>query len=123
MSGHKPFSEIRRGDNDPVRRARVQAIKAAMVDAQALAELREHRGSTQVAIAEAMSTIQSSVSRLERRDDLYLSTIRGYVEAMGGELALLAVFEDEIVALEPRTIAVTSKAKAGNRKAALAQPA
>jgi hypothetical protein len=41
-----------------------------------------------------MRTSQASVSKLERREDLYLSTLRGFVEALGGELELAAVFPE-----------------------------
>jgi len=56
-----------------------------------LAELRRELGVTQVQVAEAADMTQSELSRLERRDDHLVSTLRRCVEAMGGELELTAV--------------------------------
>jgi len=43
---------------------------------------------------------QANISRIEHEDDLYLSTIRSYIEALGGELQMKAVFEDQEVSLD-----------------------
>ncbi len=67
-----------------------------------LPELRRELGVTQEQMAERLNTRQDSVSRTERRADMKLSTLRSYVEAIGGRLALFALFQDrrpvEIVA-------------------------
>ncbi len=57
-------------------------------------KLRLARQQTQVALAERLDIPQNAVSRLERRTDLLLSTMRGYIEALGGRLELRAVFPD-----------------------------
>jgi transcriptional regulator with XRE-family HTH domain len=88
------FSEIR-GEVTPERRARLDTIKAAMIDAERLAAVRARRGMTQVELAAALGRSQGQVSQIERRDDLYLSTLRAYVEALGGTLEVAAVFDDE----------------------------
>jgi transcriptional regulator with XRE-family HTH domain len=75
------------------------ALRDAVSDALALAEIREHRGLTQVDVARVMQTSQASVSKLERREDLYLSTLRGFVEALGGQLELSAVFPEGRIAI------------------------
>lgn len=68
----------------------------------ALAQLRELFGLRQVEVAERLGTNQASVSRLERRDDLFLSTLREYVAALGGYLELTASFPDgHRVRIEP----------------------
>jgi transcriptional regulator with XRE-family HTH domain len=59
-----------------------------------LAELRAARGVTQRTLSDAMAVSQAHVSQLERRDDLYLSTLETYVRALGGELHLRVVFPD-----------------------------
>lgn len=59
-----------------------------------MVELRRARQLTQVALAEALGTSQGEVSRIERQADLYLSTLSRYVEALGGELELVARFDD-----------------------------
>ena len=79
------------------RSARIDADKQAIRDALALAELRRSRGVTQTDVAGLLDRSQANVSRIERERDWYLSTLRSYVAALGGELKLVAVFGgDEI---------------------------
>lgn len=59
-----------------------------------LRELRAARHSSQAEIAERLGVNQAAVSKLERRADMYLSTLRGYIRAMGGELEITARFPD-----------------------------
>jgi transcriptional regulator with XRE-family HTH domain len=59
-----------------------------------LRELRRARKLTQVRLAKALGITQDSVSRLEKRSDLLLSTLRKTVRAMGGKLSLVADFPD-----------------------------
>lgn len=72
-----------------------------MLIALDLAELRARRRLTQLDLAGRLGVRQPSVSRLEHRDDLYLSTLREYVEALGGRLEIAAVFDDDRVLIEP----------------------
>lgn len=97
----RKFSAIRR-EVTPERRERIDNIKDAMAEAQRLYELRAARGVTQVELAGRLGVRQASVSQLEHRDDLFVSTLRQYVEALGGHLEVSAVFEDE----EPVRIAI-----------------
>lgn len=85
---------------DPVRRERIEQHQLAMREALALAELREARHVTQQSVAESMNVKQPNISRLEHQDDVFLSTLRGYVIALGGQLEIQAVFPDETVKLE-----------------------
>ncbi|MBF0139141.1 MAG: helix-turn-helix domain-containing protein [Magnetococcales bacterium] len=57
-----------------------------------LRDLRKAYGFTQKHIAEALHISQDGVSRMERRSDLFISTMSSYVEAMGGKLHLVAEF-------------------------------
>ncbi len=82
---------------DPVRRARVEEHKRAMRDALALAALRDECGVTQQELAGKLGMSQTNVSRIERQDDLYLSTLGRYIAALGGHLDLTAVFPDRTV--------------------------
>jgi DNA-binding XRE family transcriptional regulator len=101
MSGRRPFKELRASiDADPVRRARVDDAKHAMREALALSELRASRDVTQQVLAEALDVTQPNVSRIEHEDDVFLSTLRSYVEALGGRLEVRAVFDDLTVDLE-----------------------
>ena len=95
MSGHHPFSRLRDElRSDPERAARIDAMAIAIEQALALAEMRRDRGMTQKQLAEAMHVSQANVSRIERGQDAQLSTIRKYVNALGGELEIRAVFAD-----------------------------
>jgi DNA-binding XRE family transcriptional regulator len=60
----------------------------------ALDELRSAKKLTQADMAEMLDVPQSSISRIEQRADMYLSTLRNYVHAMGGALQIQAVFPD-----------------------------
>lgn len=93
MTGHRKWSEIRKV-RGPEARARIERYKQEMREAMSLAELRRARAMTQMQLATALEMRQSAVSRLEHQADLYVSTLRSYVEAMGGELRLEAVFPD-----------------------------
>ena len=59
-----------------------------------LQELRQARQMSQERLAQILDTKQANVSRLERRTDMYISTLRSYIEAMGGELDIVARFPD-----------------------------
>jgi DNA-binding Xre family transcriptional regulator len=75
------------------RRKRVEArARALIAEEMTLRELRKAREWTQMRLAEAMGIQQDSVSRLEKRKDVRLSTLRKAVEAMGGKLTVVAEF-------------------------------
>jgi DNA-binding XRE family transcriptional regulator len=79
----------------PAQRKKVEARAAELIaEEMTLRELRHARKLTQVKIAKALGVTQDSVSRLEKRSDLLLSTLRKTVEAMGGNLSLVAEFPD-----------------------------
>jgi len=71
------------------RRANVEERAAELAT---LKDLRQAMQKTQVDLAEALHIGQHSVSRLEKRSDMLLSTLRSYIEAMGGKLELVAHF-------------------------------
>jgi transcriptional regulator with XRE-family HTH domain len=76
-----------------------EATGLALRDAIALSELRHRRQVTQVELARRLEIGQSSLSAIENRPDVYLSTLREYVEALGGSLELAAMFDGERVPL------------------------
>jgi transcriptional regulator with XRE-family HTH domain len=79
----------------PDRRKKIESRTAQLVaEEMTLQELRQARKLTQVRMAKALRISQDGVSRLERRTDLLLSTLRKSVEAMGGSLSLIAEFPD-----------------------------
>jgi DNA-binding transcriptional regulator YiaG len=77
----------------PARRKRVEARAAALIaEEMSLRDLRQALKLTQERIAEALDIGQDGVSRIEQRSDLLISTLRSYIEAMGGHLELIAEF-------------------------------
>jgi DNA-binding XRE family transcriptional regulator len=79
----------------PAQRKKVEARAAELIaEEMTLRELRHARQLTQVKMAKKLGVTQDSVSRLEKRSDLLLSTLRKTVEAMGGNLSLVAEFPD-----------------------------
>jgi transcriptional regulator with XRE-family HTH domain len=84
-----------RKELSPARRKKIEARAAQLIaEEMTLQELRHARKLTQVRMAKTLGITQDSVSRLEKRSDLLLSTLRKTVEAMGGSLSLIAEFPD-----------------------------
>lgn len=59
-----------------------------------LDEIRKARQMTQVKLAETLGVNQGEISKIEHRTDIYISTLAGYVEALGGKLEIRAIFPD-----------------------------
>ena len=77
------------------RREKVEARAADLVaEEMSLRDLRKALEQTQVRVARELGIKQENVSRIEKRTDLLISTLRNYVEAMGGKLRLVAEFPD-----------------------------
>src|ERR1700730_614013 len=81
------------------RRARIEAQIAKDLAEMPLAEVRRARELTQQQIARSLEVNQAWVSKLEHQTDMYLSTLRSFVEAMGGELEIIVRFDDGAVRL------------------------
>jgi len=79
---------------DPASRADNARRVRDEIQRMALDELRSAKRLTQAGLAEMLDVPQSSISRIEQRADMYLSTLRNYVHAMGGVLQIQAVFPD-----------------------------
>lgn len=78
------------------RRQRVNARASQLIDEElSLQELRKARELTQERMAELLQIRQENVSRLEKRSDLLVSTLRSYIEAMGGHLKVIVEFPDQ----------------------------
>ncbi len=65
-----------------------------MLSEMPLQELRQARHLSQEQIASVLSTKQANISRLEQRTDMYISSLRSYIEAMGGQLDIIARFPE-----------------------------
>ena len=92
----KPFKNLR-GRMSSAAQARARKKTASMMKDMALHELRSARELTQGALAEQLELEQPAVSKLERRTDMYVSTLRKYIEAVGGELEIIAHFPESKV--------------------------
>ncbi len=80
----------------PARRRKIAARAATLIaEERSLRELRQAHKLTQKRMAQVLGIGQDSVSRLEQRSDLLISTLRGYIEALGGRLSLVAEFPDQ----------------------------
>ncbi len=77
--------------------ARSDARYRAMLAEMPLNELRRARGLSQEVLAKALQIKQPNVAKLEKRTDMYISTLRATIEAMGGELDIVARFPDGTV--------------------------
>ena len=93
MGKARNFDELRM-KMPPESRARVDERVRVTLANMALDELRAARELTQTHLAELFGVSQGSISRLERRTDMYVSTLAKFIEAMGGQLEIRAVFPD-----------------------------
>jgi DNA-binding XRE family transcriptional regulator len=95
----KNWREVRRALS-PEREAHTKARVEKEVAKLPLTELRKARLMTQARLAEILQVNQGAISKIEKRSDMYLSTLRSYVEAMGGNLDIRAVFPEGEVVLD-----------------------
>ena len=84
----------------PERVAASRARAKKIIEEMPLQQLRNARQMTQTRLAEGLEMDQGNISKLEQRTDMYLSTLRSYVEAMGGALEIRAVFPDGVVKID-----------------------
>ena len=94
----RKFKELR-GKMSAESRARSEAKTRRMIDEMALDELRAARQMTQEHLATLLNVNQSAISKLERRADMYVSTLADFIRAMGGKLEIRAVFPEGAVRL------------------------
>lgn len=96
MSGHTKWSKLseelraRPGAAEALERARIESAEEIR-----LYELRHAEAISQATIAGRLELTQGAVSRFENADDVRVSTLRQYLEALGARLELVAVFEDD----------------------------
>ena len=96
------------------RRTRIAAKANRLIRAETLRQLRAVAKRTQVDVASATGMAQHNVSRLEHREDMLLSTLRTYVDGLGGRLRLLAEFPRQ----DPVEIDLTRQSTAQKKQAA-----
>jgi DNA-binding XRE family transcriptional regulator len=98
MSGRNAFNDLTK-DFTAERRARVDGRKAELRAAMPLHELRRARAMTQKAVGKMLHVNQPAIAKLERRADVYVSSLRSYIEAVGGKLKIIAEFPEGEVAI------------------------
>lgn len=107
MAGHKSWRVMeekmraRIPDFDARRKAHRQRLAEELAGYErGLARVRKARQRTQVDVAGALGVPQAQISRLEHQTDAYLSTLRKYINGLGGELELVAVFDDACIVFD-----------------------
>jgi transcriptional regulator with XRE-family HTH domain len=85
----RDFSELE-AKMSPESRARAEAMAKEMMAEMLLAEIRKFMGLTQEELAGALGVTQPSLSKLENQDDMQISTLRRLIEALGGQLEIIA---------------------------------
>ncbi|MHB1526305.1 MAG: XRE family transcriptional regulator [Candidatus Dormibacteria bacterium] len=100
MSGLKSFANLKREvESKPERRVRLNEEREFVKTIIGLTAIREARGATQQQVADAWEVSQANVSQIERTSDIYLSTLRKYISALGGRVEIRAIFPDEIISV------------------------
>ena len=101
----------------PERRARIEKLAQEMREELHLRELRRLRKLTQAKLSKKLKIGQEGVSRIEKRSDLYISTLRSYVEGLGGKLKLVVELPDQppvlLAGLGGGSDAIKAKKRAG----------
>jgi len=93
------WSDIKKKNLTEAQEVRVRDLVSAELVELTLRDLREQAGKTQTDLVELTEMTQAELSRFERRDDRKLSTLRKYVQALGGELEVVATFGNKRVTL------------------------
>jgi len=99
MTGRHKFSDLV-GKMPAERQSRIRNIAAGLREEMDLAQLRTARQLWQAALGEILHVEQSAIAKIEKRADMYVSTLRRFIEAMGGELEITARFPDHDVVIK-----------------------
>ena len=92
----KPYHTLRARMKPAARKKAAEKTKALLA-AMPLQELRRARSLSQEQLAKSLSVKQAAVSKIEQRTDMYISTLRNFIKAMGGDLDIIARFPDGAV--------------------------
>ena len=96
MAGRRSFAELR-ARMSPEAQAKAEAEARRLGEDMNLAEVRHALKLSQEEIGQTLQIGQASVAKIEKRADMYVSTLRRFIEAMGGELEVVARFADHAV--------------------------
>ena len=111
----KPYKELRAKMSAGAQK-RTEARATVLMQEMPLYELRQARQLSQEQLARELHVGQGNVSKIERRTDVYISTLRSYVEAMGGELEITAKFPQGAVKIKQFETLETNPAKPRPRR-------
>ena len=118
----RSFAELTK-DLSPERRERIEQRKEQLREEMTLSELRKAFLLTQDTLATTLNVKQAEISKIENRADMLMSTLRNFVQAMGGDLEVRAVFPDR--AIEISTFSSLSgkpaKSRTGKKKQSLVE--
>ena len=92
----RSFSELTK-DLSPERRERIEQRKEQLREEMTLSELRKAFLLTQDTLATTLNVKQAEISKIENQADMLMSTLRNFVQAMGGDLEVRAVFPDRTI--------------------------
>lgn len=93
MTGRKKFNVLR-AELTPEQQVAVSAKAIALREEMTLAELRQARQLTQATLSDTLHVGQAAVAKMEKRTDMYVGNLRRFVEAMGGQLDVVARFPE-----------------------------
>ena len=96
MAGRHSFAKLRERLS-PEAKAKAEAEAEKLREEMELAEIRRALKLSQEELAQTLQVGQAAVAKLEKRTDMYVSTLRRFIEAMGGELEIVARFRDHEV--------------------------
>lgn len=111
----KPYKELRAKMSAGARK-RAEMRANVLMQEMPLYELRQAKQLSQEQLARELHVRQANVSKIERRTDVYISTLRSYVEAMGGELEITAKFPQGAVKITQFETIEGKSAKARQRR-------
>ena len=86
----KSFDELVRKTTTPETRRKAEARAQELLADMLLSEIRKLAGLTQADLADALGVKQPNVAKMERQDDMQVSTLNRIVQALGGELEIVA---------------------------------
>ena len=99
MTGRSSFSTLR-NQMSPEAQDRARAKSEALESEMALAEVRRAMKLSQEELAAILHINQASVAKMEKRTDMYIGTLRRFIQAMGGELEIVARFPDRQIRID-----------------------
>jgi DNA-binding transcriptional regulator YiaG len=99
MTGRTPFSVLR-SRMSPASQAQAREKSMQLEGDMALSELRRAMQLSQEELAATLNINQASVAKMEKRTDMYVGTLRRFIQAMGGELDIIARFPDRSIKID-----------------------